>query len=78
MDRTFVLFDRESDSIWYPNKNGALRAVSGPRKGETIPTAAKTEIMRLSQWLEIHPESKVLMPSPISKTVHRVAIDARK
>jgi hypothetical protein len=70
MNRTFVLFDRNSDSVWYPGKNGELNAVGGPRLGETIPTAVKNEMMPLSEWLEKHPESKILLPPPHSKTVH--------
>lgn len=73
MDRTFVLFDRESDSIWYPRKrDGALEAVSGPRKGDVLEPAAKSEVLALEEWLEKHPDSKVLLPAPLSKTVHQV------
>ncbi len=70
MDRTFVLFDRESDSIWYPGKGGTLNAVSGPRKGDSIRPVAESKIVRLSEWLEKHPDSKILLPTPLSKTVH--------
>lgn len=72
MNSTFVLYDRESDSIWYPG-DGALNAVSGARKGDSIPVAAESPIMPLNEWLEIHPDSKILLPVPMSKTVHDLA-----
>jgi hypothetical protein len=69
MNDTFLLYDRDSDSVWYPGKNSELHAVGGPRKGDTIPVAAKAPMMPLSQWLEKHPDSKILLPPPHSKTV---------
>jgi hypothetical protein len=70
MFNTFVLFDRESDSIWYPGDGKALEAVSGVRKGDSIPVAAESPVMPLNEWLESHPDSKILLPTPYSKTVH--------
>ena len=70
MDRVFVLYDRESDSIWYPGDDKKLYAVSGTRKGDSIPIAAESPVMPLDEWLELHPDSKILLPLPESKTVH--------
>ena len=71
MKRTFVLFDRETDSIWYPGKDGALNAVGGPRKGDSIPALVHPEVVKLGDWLEKHPDSKILLSAPkFSKTVH--------
>jgi len=69
LDQTFLLFDRETDSVWYPGANGELNAVGGTRKGDTIPVAIKNEVMPLSDWLQKHPDSKILMPPPHSKTI---------
>jgi hypothetical protein len=70
MNRTFVLFDRETESVWFPGKGGALNAVSGPRKGDSLPPVAYSEITTLGPWLKKHPESKILQPTPHSKTVY--------
>lgn len=70
MKRTFVLYDRETESIWYPGANKALEAVSGPRKGDSIPVATESPIVPLNEWLAKHPDSKILLPRPWSKTVH--------
>ena len=78
MNRTFVLFDRESDSIWYPGKDGVLNAVSGPRKGESLSAAAASKILPLGEWLEAHPDSKILLPAPLSKTVHDLKKEEKK
>ena len=71
MKRVFVLFDRETDSIWYPGKDGALEAVGGARKGDSIPVLVHPEVLRLGDWLKKHPDSKILLSAPrFSKTVH--------
>jgi len=70
MESIFVLFDRETESVWYPGADGALNAVSGPRKGDSLPPVAKAEILPMNAWLERHPDSKILLPTPVSKTVH--------
>lgn len=72
MGRVFVLYDRETESIWYPQKE-VLRAVAGPRKGDTIPETISHRSTTLTKWFEEHPESKVLLPRPLSKTVHDLA-----
>lgn len=69
MKRTFVLFDRESDSIWYPGPNGTLEAVAGPRQGDTVSSVVESPIVTLGTWLDEHPESTILLPPPHSKTV---------
>ena len=35
MDNVFVLYDRATQSVWYPGEN-ALEAVSGSLKGSSI------------------------------------------
>ena len=65
----FVLYDRVTDSVWYPLHRGTLDAVSGPAKGTRIKLLAEPRKMKLSEWMKKHPDSKVLLPSPHSKTV---------
>jgi hypothetical protein len=77
MRNTFVLFDRETESVWYPGQDGALNAVAGKRRGDSIPTAAKAEVLPLEEWLERHPDSKILQPAPISKTVHHLNFEKK-
>lgn len=58
----FVLYDRSTESIWYPYDEEYMTAVSGPRKGETIPIQQELPVMPLGQWLEKHPDSLILAP----------------
>lgn len=72
MNNVFVLFDRETESVWYPDEDGALEAVSGQRRGDLIPAVVHPEVLKLGDWLEKHPDSKILLPAPYSKTVHHL------
>lgn len=60
-DRVFVLYDRNSDSVWHPLSDGSLDAISGAKKGQSIPFVAKPDPMPLRQWLENHPKSLILL-----------------
>ncbi|RME37630.1 MAG: DUF3179 domain-containing protein, partial [Planctomycetota bacterium] len=33
----FLIYDRKTESLWYPLDNEKWTAIAGPRKGETIP-----------------------------------------
>ena len=72
MDSVFVLYDRQTESVWYPLSRGNMNAVSGPRKGDTIPILAEPGVVTLGKWFKMHPDSKVLLPTPQSKTVHDI------
>ena len=63
MNNTFVLYDRASDSIWYPLGDNTFDAVAGARRGDSIPFAAKPDPMPLGDWLQEHPDSRILLPS---------------
>ena len=73
MDNVFVLYDRQSESVWYPLTDATMDAVSGTRKGTSIPFLAEPNPVPLSDWLKNHPNTKVLLPTPFSRTVHYVA-----
>jgi predicted metalloprotease with PDZ domain len=65
MDHVFVLYDRESESVWYPNVNdSAFEAVAGRRRGDTMTILAEPAPLPLSEWLAAHPASAVLLPPP--------------
>ena len=60
---TFLIFDRGTESLWYPLDDTRWTAVSGPRKGETIPFIAKPPVVALGEWRKKHPNTVVLLGS---------------
>ena len=58
---TFIIFDRRTESLWYPLDNMQWTAISGERKGETIPFIEEPGVLPLRQWLQQYPESVVLL-----------------
>lgn len=63
MDRIFVLYDRNSDSIWYPLGEGTFDAVAGDKKGTQVPFVSEPDPILLKEWVVDHPETLVLMPT---------------
>jgi predicted metalloprotease with PDZ domain len=63
MDNVFVLYDRASDSVWYPTSDESLEAVSGKRQGDAIEILDEPAPLPLGEWLDTHPDSLVLLPS---------------
>lgn len=59
----FLIFDRKTESLWYPLDDTKWTALSGPRKGETIPFLAEPGIVTLGEWRKQHPNTKVLLGS---------------
>jgi hypothetical protein len=68
-NNVFVLYDRKTDSVWYPLSNHTLDAVSGPKRGEKIEFIEKPPLMTLRKWQSKHPDTLVMLPPPQSKTV---------
>lgn len=62
LDQVFVLYDRDSDSIWYPMSETTLDAVGGERKGQSLEILDEPAPLPLADWLEAHPDSTVLLP----------------
>lgn len=58
-----MLYDRATQSVWYPGEEGTLQAVGGVRKGMSIPFLDEPAPVTLAAWLELHPDSTVLLPS---------------
>ncbi len=59
--QTFVLYDRESESLWYPLGDSSFTAVSGVRQGEKIPYLQESGVIDLGTWRGEHPDTKVLL-----------------
>lgn len=57
---TFVLYDYESESLWYPfPDSGVLKCVNGVYADRILSTIP-SETMRWSEWVQKYPESKFL------------------
>ncbi len=59
----FLIFDRRTESLWYPLDHEQWTAISGPRKGETIPFIEESPLVPLGEWRKEHPDTKVLLGS---------------
>ncbi|MCH7885530.1 MAG: DUF3179 domain-containing protein [Planctomycetes bacterium] len=62
MSNVFVLYDRETESVWYPTDEKHLEATSGARQGTRIEFLEKPTPMPLGQWRKMHPKTRVLLP----------------
>ncbi|NOX58356.1 MAG: DUF3179 domain-containing protein [Planctomycetes bacterium] len=59
----FLIYDKRTQSLWYPLDDEKWTAISGPRKGETIPFIAEPPPVSLGEWRKKHPNTKVLLGS---------------
>ncbi len=59
----FLMFDRKTESLWYPLDDTKWTAISGPRRGETIPFIAEPPVITLGEWRKEHPGTVVLLGS---------------
>jgi hypothetical protein len=59
----FLIFDRLTESLWYPFDDKQWTAISGPRRGETIPFLNESPVIRLGDWRSRHPNTVVLLGS---------------
>ena len=57
----FLIFDRKTESLWWPMDDSKWTAISGKRKGETIPFAEKPPVIPLGEWVKKHPDTVVLL-----------------
>jgi hypothetical protein len=60
---TFLIYDRKTESLWYPFDHAKWTAVSGPRQGETISFDSEPDVVKLGEWRAQHPETVVLLGS---------------
>ena len=54
---TFVLYDKETDSLWYPNEKG-LMGIQGHYFKRVLPEI-KSEDTNLGQWVDKHPQTRL-------------------
>ncbi len=57
----FLIYDRRTESLWYPLDDTQWTAISGPRKGETIPFIDEPGLVSLGEWRRQHPDTRVLL-----------------
>ncbi len=57
-DRTFVLYDRETGTIWYPYRKG-LKGIQGKYFKQWLPKLDSDDTS-LERWLKEHPDTKLL------------------
>ena len=62
-NNTFLLYDRQTDSIWYPYQSQEMNALSGRLTGSVLPFLAEPNPMPLAEWRAAHPDSLVLVGS---------------
>ncbi|WP_342082885.1 DUF3179 domain-containing (seleno)protein [Dyadobacter sp. OTU695] len=62
MDHFNAMFEDGETGSWWRQANG--EAIAGPLKGKMLPELASTQTS-LSQWLKLHPDSKVMQPDPV-------------
>ena len=62
-ENTFLIYDRRTESLWYPLDDEKWTAISGERKGETIPFLEKPGLLTLGEWRKQHPNTRVLLGS---------------
>ncbi len=73
-NNVFLVYDRRTESLWYPLDDKQWTAISGPRKGETIPFIERPSPIRLGEWRKLHPDTRVLLGDRDS-IVEAVAVD---
>lgn len=54
---TFVLYDKETGSLWYPGEKG-LMGIQGPYFNRFLPKIT-SEDTDLGQWVEKHPQTRI-------------------
>jgi hypothetical protein len=74
------MFDRRTTSLWYPIEGDSWTAISGPRKGQTIPFISKPVPMKLGEWRKVHPDTVVLLGSKarIEETEKKMSTNAAR
>jgi hypothetical protein len=60
-DNVFLLYDRATDSVWYPIEPAKLTAVGGTLRGQSIPVLHQPKRVTLKTWLRDHPDTLVLL-----------------
>lgn len=64
----FVLYDRGTDSLWYP-MDGGLTAISGKLVGKVLRVIEPPNVVEWRQWRRQHPDTKVLVGADRSRGI---------
>jgi Protein of unknown function (DUF3179) len=65
----FVLYDRGTDSLWYPKEEG-LTAITGPLTGKVLkPAAESVERITWGKWQRRYPNTQVLIGADRSRGI---------
>jgi hypothetical protein len=56
--RTFVLYDKETGTLWYPYRKG-LMGIQGVHFKRWLPKIRSVDT-KLSEWVERHPDTKLM------------------
>ena len=59
--QTFVLYDRKTESLWYPYRRQEMNALSGAQAGNALAFLDEPDKLPLSDWRQEHPDSLVLV-----------------
>lgn len=62
-NNTFLIYDRKTESVWYPHKPSEMNAISGLSTGSALPFLAEPDPLPLAEWRQSHPNSLVLVGS---------------
>jgi hypothetical protein len=57
-DSTFVLYDRETGSLWYPYKKG-LMGIQGVYFKRWLPKLSSQDT-KWQEWVKKHPDSRIM------------------
>lgn len=57
-ESTFVLYDKETGTLWYPYRKG-LMGIQGKYFKRWLPKVS-SEDTKWSKWIKKHPKSKIL------------------
>ncbi len=71
LNNTFVLYDQETDSLWYPRKEDGLDAVSGPAQGAHLEFDSKPLVRKLGDWRREHPDTLIMVPPPLPEVMQQ-------
>jgi hypothetical protein len=58
-ENVFVLYDRETGSLWYPYEKG-LGGIQGDYAGERLPELPSADT-RWKKWKQNHPDSLIVV-----------------
>jgi hypothetical protein len=66
--KAFVLYDRRTDSLWYPRPEG-LTAISGPLAGRVLHELDRPAEVRWGSWRRRNPDTLVLVGADRSRGI---------